>query len=178
MAEAEYLIGLAQIALGLSGFSGVVVAYRNDPSKWSDADRMRFFLLLTTSIGAVFNALLPLVFNALGINPPRLWHAASYSTLVCFAALSISYFTWLFSLKRKGKAEDVDMYLTVFLGVGSLAIMALLMLNAFGMFRGPFGVLFAALVWGLFVPAVQFGRMVYMNFVKKPKGEDKLPPFI
>ncbi|HEX8136129.1 MAG TPA: hypothetical protein VF544_00935 [Pyrinomonadaceae bacterium] len=178
MAEAEYLIGLAQIALGLTGFTGVVLAYRNKPSEWSDADRMRFFLLLTTSIGAIFNTLLPLVLNALGMAAPRLWHVSSAVTALCFITIAIFYYRRLSRVIRGEEPHDVNFYLTVFLTAGSLATIVVQSLNAFRVFGAPFGVFLTGLIWGLFVPAVQFGRMVYMHFVKKPTAKNKQQPLI
>jgi hypothetical protein len=173
MAEAEYLIGLAQIALGLAGFTGVVIAFGNRPSEWTDADRTRFFLLLTSSIGAIFNTLLPLSINALGLEAPLLWQVSSLITALCFIAISLFYYLRLHGLRKRKEDNDVSYPLTAFLSAGSLTTIVVQLLNARGAFRAPFGIFLTGLLWGLFVPAVQFGRMVYVHFVRKPVSKEE-----
>lgn len=167
MTEAEYLIGLSQIALGLTGFTGVVVAFGYRPTEWSKADRMRLFLLITSSIADIFLALVPLGLSELGLESPRLWRVASLISMLCFLVIAILYFARFLDLNKKER-EDVSIPLTLFLTVGTFANMLAQFLNAVGVFRAAFGVFLFGLLWCLFVPAIQFGRMVYVHFVNPP----------
>ena len=63
MDEASALIGIAEIAVAIAGFSGVATAlgHRSDGQFWSHGQRARFIDLITHSGIALFASLIPLV---------------------------------------------------------------------------------------------------------------------
>jgi hypothetical protein len=60
--EGESLLTVtAEVGIAIAGFSAIAVALRGREEPWSDADRVRFQMLLRTSLNAVFFSLVPLV---------------------------------------------------------------------------------------------------------------------
>ena len=79
----EALSTIAEIALGLAGFSGVVVVLGRQPGTFSSVEAGRLVLLLASSIGAMFLALLPLSLAPLGLSESVLWRTSA-GTFVAF----------------------------------------------------------------------------------------------
>ena len=80
MQQESFLIAVAQIAVSLAGFSGLVIAIRGAPSaRWHARDVWSLAWMLGTSLGALFLALLPLLFGLFRLNQTLLWR---FGTLV------------------------------------------------------------------------------------------------
>ena len=78
MQDQEFFIAIAQIAVTLAGFSGLVVAIRGaPPAAWHPRDIWSLSWMFGTSLGALFLALLPrtLAFFHLGVD--LVWTVAS-----------------------------------------------------------------------------------------------------
>src|SRR5262245_1887437 len=73
----EALLAVAQIALGLAGFSAVLVALSGEPTRWTPLDSFRITGMLTLSFGALFLSLVPLVLGFLSVSESRLWRASA-----------------------------------------------------------------------------------------------------
>jgi hypothetical protein len=71
----ERLAALAEVAVGLAGFSSVVVAFRRRSSDgaWKPEDAFRFKLMLEAGLFAGLFALLPNAIAGLGLAANRLW---------------------------------------------------------------------------------------------------------
>ena len=71
----ERLAALAEVAVGLSGFSSVVVVFRRRTSDgaWKPEDASRFKLMLEAGLFAGLFALLPSAIAGLGVAANRLW---------------------------------------------------------------------------------------------------------
>ncbi|HSN72949.1 MAG TPA: hypothetical protein VLT59_15640, partial [Steroidobacteraceae bacterium] len=61
MDSTELLTAIAEIALGLAGFSGVMTAFMQRPGRLTGIETYRIGVLLGASLGAMFLALVPLV---------------------------------------------------------------------------------------------------------------------
>lgn len=59
MEEADTLATIAQISLGLAGFTGVVVSFDKINAALSRVDAFRLIILLSMSMGALMLALIP-----------------------------------------------------------------------------------------------------------------------
>ncbi len=67
MENSDFLIGLAEIAIAIVGFSGLVSVFRSANCAWRpDA---RFWAMITESSGTLVFAVLPLPFIQSGIAP-------------------------------------------------------------------------------------------------------------
>lgn len=83
MEAADELLTLAELAIGLAGFSGVVVAFAHQ-GELTPLDRWRFAGLLSLSMGAAVAAFVPSIFHHLGFSGAPLWRASSL-TFLAFA---------------------------------------------------------------------------------------------
>jgi len=79
MAEADLLTVLAEIALGLAGFAGIIAALGPRKNPWQLLDRLRIIALLVNSFLILIFALVPLGLAAAKFNEADLWF---YSSLV------------------------------------------------------------------------------------------------
>jgi len=84
----DRLFVLAEVAVGLAGFSSVVVAFRRRGSdgSWKPEDAFRFRLMLESGLFAGFFALLPSSIAGLGVSDARLWPALSLVLFLYLAA--------------------------------------------------------------------------------------------
>jgi hypothetical protein len=90
MQEEAFLIGIAQIAVTLAGFSGLVVAIRGaPPTAWHPRDIWSLSWMFGTSLGALFLALLPSLLAFFHLPAGLVWTVAS---------LAMSAFTIVFSV--------------------------------------------------------------------------------
>ena len=69
MEEVDALVGIAEICVGIAGFSGVVAALQWR-DHWHAWDRVRTASLLAISFGAVVFSLFPLALDSFGVSGP------------------------------------------------------------------------------------------------------------
>ena len=78
MSELDTLFGLAEIAVGMAGFSAIVVLFkRRDSGKWLPRDADRFNGMLIHAMAAALFCLLPAFVKALVEDPSTIWTIAS-----------------------------------------------------------------------------------------------------
>ncbi len=81
MQASDELLTIAELAIGLAGFSGVVVAF-SDRGQITGLDWWRFAALLTMSVAAAVVAFVPSILNLVGVAEDQLWRLASLAFLV------------------------------------------------------------------------------------------------
>ena len=89
MEAAGELLTIAELAIGLAGFSGVVVAFAHRNGLRED-DRFYFVALLFSAFSAVLVAFVPMVFHHAGLAGPALWMASSTVALIVGVVLGAS----------------------------------------------------------------------------------------
>ena len=78
MEQEAFLLAIAQIAVTLAGFSGLVVAIRGDsPAEWHARDIWSLTWMFGTSFGALFLSLLPLVLASFHLRDDFIWISAN-----------------------------------------------------------------------------------------------------
>jgi hypothetical protein len=78
MQDEGFLLAIAQIAVTLAGFSGLVVAIRGaPPSAWLPRDIWSLSWMFGTSLGTLFMALLPLLLAFFHLQVGLIWRVAS-----------------------------------------------------------------------------------------------------
>jgi hypothetical protein len=70
---AEALLALSQIAVGLAGFSSILVALSGEPNRWAPIDAFRIVAMLWSSFTALFLSLAPFVLRFLGMDLESAW---------------------------------------------------------------------------------------------------------
>jgi membrane glycosyltransferase len=68
---------LAELFIGIAGFSGIVVALSGAAIAQDPLDRFRVLSLLLTTLGGAVFAVLPIVLSDVGVAPERAWRLAS-----------------------------------------------------------------------------------------------------
>jgi hypothetical protein len=77
MEHTETLTLLAELGLGLAGFTGVAATFGGRDRVYSPADRVRIESIFTLTGATIFGSLAALTFSAAGISPATLWMWAS-----------------------------------------------------------------------------------------------------
>ena len=104
MENQGFLLAIAQIAVALAGFSGLVVATRGaSPRGWTRRDNWSLAGMFGASLGALFLALLPILLFFLRLRPEVVWTVAS----VFMAAFMVVFaLTMTLSSRRLSKHGD------------------------------------------------------------------------
>jgi hypothetical protein len=149
------LLGIASIAIAISGFSGVVAAFSGRADgKWLPAERFRITNMLVLSLGAGLLSFVPLTEELLRVPDQALWIIASSSLLVF---CSFYYIRTIILLRRPSLNRPgvlVEWVRVVYFVCLSLAIV-LQVLNVAGVLvergSGPFiaGLMFMLIPAGL-----------------------------
>jgi hypothetical protein len=91
MRDEEFLLAIAQIAVTLAGFSGLVVAIRGaPPTAWHPRDIWSLAWMFGTSLGALFMALLPLLLVFFRLRDGLVWTVASLVMFVFTIVFSVA----------------------------------------------------------------------------------------
>jgi len=95
MEGSEVLLTLAEIAIGLAGFSGVVVAF-SQTRRFPPEDRVRFLMLIGGTFSVVVLAFVPFLMLYAGRVGPEIWRWSS----------AVFLLVWLVAapLTRKGRS--------------------------------------------------------------------------
>ena len=157
MVASDELLTIAELAIGLAAFSGVVVAftYRGE---LRSGDRYRFIALFTQALSIVVLAFVPFCLHHAGLAAPALWQASSGVMLV-FWVLAI----WFLAIRRPDFAADErppQWILATALGLSVLnLLLQLANLLAWPMDSGAFPYLAGLLIW-LVVTASFFSALI------------------
>ena len=79
-----HLLLLAELSVGLAGFSSVVVVFRKhaSPGSWTPENAYRFRIMLESSLAGGFFSILPGAISGLGLNSNGLWSLVSGALLL------------------------------------------------------------------------------------------------
>jgi hypothetical protein len=150
---------LAQIALGIGGFSGVVVAVSDRPAHQERSDSLRILSLLGVSLGALVLALLPSGLALAEVPRASIWRVGSAMATVGSLAWA-SYFPRRMRLLPKDVLFPTPILASV--GVLSLLNLGAQMLNSAGLFPGAApSVYYFGIVWALLFSAAIFVNVVF-----------------
>lgn len=100
MEASDELLTIAELAIGLAGFSGVVVAF-TQRGELRAADRYRFIALFSQALSVVFLAFVPLGFHHAGQVAPTVWTASSAVMLLVWV-----FTAWLLRVRLMPEFSD------------------------------------------------------------------------
>ena len=152
MPSETLLLGIAQIAVVIAGFTAVTAALTPPGGSWSPGHRLRQRAIVSTSFNVVFEALLPLILFA--------WLAVAHDALVLASGAVAIYATWVVvmrarQLDRLGVLRTRGMIPILLAGPVACALFAL---NA--LVFVSVGVYALALCVQLLVPVISFYTLV------------------
>jgi len=166
----DALAALAQISIGLAGFSGIVLAFTSNPESWAPEDRFRMENLLIFALIGAFGTLLALGIAHTGLEQDLCWHIASGSIALVLGVRVIvlaSRYRQVLSMARRGGA--LDPRIGRFAMAGSVLIMMQQIANAAGLLPGPrFAHLYFGLLWPVFIAGFLFYRLIFFRPGNEP----------
>jgi hypothetical protein len=105
--ENDIFLSIAELALAVAGFSGVITAFMKRPGKLSIVEVYRIAVLLGITFGAVFLALLPVVLEQFGLGGTRLWTSVSTVMAVC-STIALGVFLYSSRLIHRLAPRDLQ----------------------------------------------------------------------
>ena len=157
MEAASTLEVLAEIAIAIAGFSGVVTALSIRTSQWSDLDKIRIRMLLQASFATVLFSLLPLVLFSTTLQNPTIWVIASSGWLIYMGVSTIPFVVRAIRKASQGPDSFGRPMVALFLGiVGSVFVVQVLNV---AILRTAWPHL-TAMVGGLFGASIAFLRLI------------------
>ena len=166
MDGAEILTTIAQLGIGVAGFSGIAIAFNRQPGRLTDVEAFRVIILFATSLAAVFLSLIPFALYYFGLPYFVVWRASSGLCTI---------FEFIFVLSRirptrrflREQPEIFSLPQLSCLLLGHIINTFLQLGNTLGFLGGKYLALFLfGVLWLLFHGAFQFGRILFVQPVR------------
>jgi hypothetical protein len=158
---------LAEIAVGLAGFSSIVVVFRRGSAHapWSRGDVFRFQDMLESSLVAALFAILPAALGGLGLDAPNLWSIVSTLFFVFVVSNTIRRVRQLSRLPAGALSDPLRVFFIIMLGV----VATVQLLNVLGWIvpKGPGPYLFGV-TWYTIYAGFMFYRLVILPISTQP----------
>ena len=157
---ANALLTLAQVAIGLAGFSAILVALSGKPHLWTPVDAFRIRNILAFSFQSVFLSLVPFVLAFFSLPEPTVWKA---SLLILAMATLAGVLLVLSGVYRLSPSERAVLNaVVVSTVVAVLCLMAAVeLLAVFALVRPAPAVFFLGLVVLLGISTVLMARFLF-----------------
>jgi len=98
MSPEDSLFSIAEISIGLAGFSGLVAAFvQHEGQTWRADQKARIVLLIMLSFGVIVGALLPYALSGVSSDPALVWGVP----MVAFSILCIGLLAYWVVLSRR-----------------------------------------------------------------------------
>ena len=153
---------IAEISIGLAGFSSLIVALRKNSGPLTDVLKYRMKILFATTFGAMFLSLLPDLLQNLRVPEERIWFDSSAAMFT----YSLFLVSWMITGARRiaKVAPEIFNWLVFSSLTAGHIIVLLLQLAVMTRYiegRAP-GVYNLGLIWYLIHAAQQFVRMLFI----------------
>jgi hypothetical protein len=157
---ASALLTFAPVAVGLAGFSSILVALSGKPHQWTPVDAFRIRNILAFSFQSIFLSLVPFVLAFFLLPEPTVWQL---SLLILGTATLGDVLLVLSGVYRLSRSERAVLNLLVVSTVVAVlcAMAAVELLAAFGIVRSATGVFFLGLVVLLGISTVLVARFLF-----------------
>jgi hypothetical protein len=157
---ANALLTLAQVAIGVAGFSAILVALSGKPHQWTPVDAFRIRNILAFSFQSVFLSLVPFVLAFFSLRESAVWHVSLLILAIATLGGVVLVLSGVYRLAPSERA--VLKTLVVSTVVAVLCLMAgVELLAVFGVVRPAPAVFFLGLVVLLAVSAVLVARFLF-----------------
>jgi len=156
------LVAIAEVMLGLAGFSGIVMALTFDQGRWHPWDAWRTLMLLSTTLGAIVLALLPFGFSLLGLAESAIWRLSSGIMAAYPLILAPAVYRSFQHLEPASHPYYRPIAVFSLTGIG-LNIVAQLLNTLSFIFPGVASVFFFGLLWYLIYSAFLFAITLFVR---------------
>ncbi|MFL6516394.1 MAG: hypothetical protein ACJ8M1_15345 [Chthoniobacterales bacterium] len=151
---------MAQVAVTLAGFAGIVVVFRPDSvHQWSLLDQFRLRLLLTNSALPLADALFAIFLLTIDPAPVAIWRWCSAFSLATQIPFRISIGT---AMRRLPAAERQSTNRLIYYSIGVIAAVAFVLQVMNIISWNKFWPFFAGMFVNLIAAVVQFLRLVLL----------------
>jgi hypothetical protein len=171
MIGAEIFTTIAQLAVGVTGFSGIVIAFNRQPGRLSDFEAFRILILFTNSLAAMFLSLIPFAFYYMRWNETTLWRTGNASIAI-FELTFLLVFTRLTLKFLRQHRELFNVALLSIFGAGHALNAVVQLFSALGWISlSALSVFILGLLWLLFHSTFQFGRIIFVQPIAQRKND-------
>lgn len=152
---------IAEISIGLAGFSGLIVALRKSSGPLTVVQKFRLQVLFALTFSAMFLALLPDLLTGFALPEALAWPIASAVMFVCSFVVA----TWLIAGARRIAKLAPEIFNWIILyslaigGHGAVLLLQAGVMTGLITSRAP-GAFMLGLLWYLMHAAYQFVRML------------------
>lgn len=152
----ESLMAIAQIAIALIGFSGVVVTLgRTEGGKWSEAELLQLRTLVEPSMVVLVGAFFPLGIALADMSPEAVWRISN-ALLLCLHAIGHGLF-----LIRGARYNDAVRRSQTAVGILGACIYASMIASAFNLIIHHQLTFLVGLLYGLYVSVHNFYLLLF-----------------
>ena len=157
---ASALLTVAQVAIGVAGFSAILVALSGKPHQWTAVDAFRIRNILALSFQSVFLSLVPFVLAFFSLPEPSVWKVSLLILALATLAGVVLVLAGVYRLSPSERAVLKAVVVSTVVAV--LCLMAAVeLLAAFGIVRPASAVFFLGLLVLLGVSSVLVARFLF-----------------
>lgn len=154
---------VAEIGIGLAGFSGLIIALRKRSGPLSNVQKYRLRILMALSFGAMFLALMPGALLNLGVPEKQMW----FYCCLTMAIYSIGFLLWWIVVSRRVAREYPEIFNWIAFSAMAAGHSIILILQLFVVLvewapRNA-GIFNLGLIWYLIHASQQFARMLFIQ---------------
>jgi hypothetical protein len=157
---ANALLTFAQLAIGLAGFSAILVALSGKPHQWTPVDAFRIRNILGFTFQSVFLSLVPFVLAFFSLSEPKVWQVSLLVLAIATLGGVLLVLSGVYRLSRSERAV-LNAVVVSTVVVVLCAMAAVELLAAFGVVRPASGVFFLGLVVLLGVSTTLVARFLF-----------------
>ncbi len=168
MAYENALSTLAEVAIAIAGFSGIVAVFgRRSSGHWSPAERDRLIGLLVMSFTALLFCVVPFVLLSIPVSESTCWRSLSLLLAISrIGSIRVVLRNALGALGTPRSEREVSLVLSGIFIIGDFLVFASLLANAFAL--GVVWPYLAAIIWTLTQAALLFARLVVAPIRRAP----------
>jgi hypothetical protein len=157
---ANALLTFAQLAIGLAGFSAILVALSGKPHQWTPVDAFRIRNILAFTFQSVFLSLVPFVLAFFSLPVSAVWQVSLLILAIATLGGVLLVLGGVYRLSRPERAVlKTAVVSTVIVVLCTMAAVELL--AAFGILRPASGVFFLGLVVLLGISTALVARFLF-----------------
>jgi hypothetical protein len=157
---ASTLLTFSQVAIGLAGFSAILVALSGKPHQWTAVDAFRIRNILAFSFESVFLSLVPFVLTFFSLRAPAVWQVSLWILALATLGGVVQILVGVYRMSRSDRAVLKSLVISAVTLV--LLVMAVIeLLAAVGTVGPASAVFFLGLVVLLGVSAVLVARFLF-----------------
>lgn len=163
MSIPDWFQTIAEVAIGLAGFSSLVVALRRDAGPLSNIQKFRMSVLFGMAFGAMFLSFTPWLLSASGVSPDFVWKIAALTMITW--SVGFMYF-WMSRSRRVAQSTPEIFNWRAFstMTAGHIVNLVLQFSIVLSWFTDTApGIFGCGLVWYLMHGSQQFVRMLFVQ---------------